>query len=376
MRVVLQHDLTAPQLAQIEQEWRALLAQTGNRNVFASWPWHAATLHIALPHLACVRFFRDESEASLVGMAFLGKQTKRHWGVATEYGYLNQTGITELDQQWIEYNDILTSKADAHACRVALLKHLIVAKLVDVLVVRSTSDDSPLWLGDASQHNDLALFIEQERVAAYKAQLPALNADKLDAFNDILARYSSNTRSQIRRAIKYIEQQYGQINMQCLQGEAIAAEYTSMQTLHAKRWRDSEYGSGFDNPAFNAFHRELWRHQAEQHFDVQVLKFSTPTLLLGFLYNFVCDGHVYFYVSAINYADKHNKFKAGLVMHALAQTHYAQRGCHTYDFMGGECRYKASLSSEQYGFYHTYLHCNPVKQQLYRSAKRVKALLS
>ncbi len=66
--------------------------------------------------------------------------------------------------------------------------------------------------------------------------------------------------------------------------------------------------------------------------------------MLGYLYNFVYQRRVYCYQSGFDY-DIDPKRKPGMICHVLAVQHNAARGANVYDFLGGDARYKESLST-------------------------------
>jgi len=72
---------------------------------------------------------------------------------------------------------------------------------------------------------------------------------------------------------------------------------------------------------------------------VDLLRITAGRYLVGILLNFTHAGHVYAYQSGLNYADD-NRFKPGLMSHALAAAHYREQGMHAYHFMAGEGQYK------------------------------------
>ena len=350
--------------------WQEMALCVPHASVFHSDMWCRAILNIAKQQLIGLSFWAEQSHTeSCVGICLVGVRQQKSCGISMRHGYLNQCGQAIYDQPWVEYNDILVIPEFAAQCRHQLLQYCHGTLACDAVFIRTTHVTAADWGG---LHHKKTAQVSGERVVGYLAELPQMQQVTLA---DILTQYSTNTRSQIRRAIKYIEREYGAITCALLKHHDALAEFANIAHLHAERWRDSEHGSGFDNPLFCAFHRELLSTE-DDDIDVHILQFSTPALTLGYLYNFVKDGHVYFYLSAINYADKDNKFKSGLVMHALAQWHYAQSGAHTYDFLGGECRYKASLSTREYAFNDVTSYNTSLKKQLFSSAQKIKALLS
>jgi hypothetical protein len=68
---------------------------------------------------------------------------------------------------------------------------------------------------------------------------------------------------------------------------------------------------------------------------------------LGYLVNFVYKDSVYFYLSALTTLNN-NKIKIGLSLHSRAIQYYLRSNIKVYDFLGGEARYKESLSNSKY----------------------------
>jgi CelD/BcsL family acetyltransferase involved in cellulose biosynthesis len=65
---------------------------------------------------------------------------------------------------------------------------------------------------------------------------------------------------------------------------------------------------------------------------------------IGCLYNFLFRGRVYAYQSGLAYSPD-NRLKPGLVSHDEAMELNRKAGARVYDFLAGEARYKASLST-------------------------------
>jgi hypothetical protein len=77
---------------------------------------------------------------------------------------------------------------------------------------------------------------------------------------------------------------------------------------------------------------------------VELLRITAGTATVGVLLNFVFAGHVYAYQSGLAYRGD-NRFKPGLICHAIAIVHSARVGRAGYHFMAGESRYKTSLAN-------------------------------
>lgn len=127
--------------------------------------------------------------------------------------------------------------------------------------------------------------------------------------------------------------------------------------LHIQQWASTEHGSGFSNPVFAEF-LQLLCCEDNDDCKCEVLTFSAGELVLGHLFNIISDNAVYFYLSAINYADSDNKYKPGMLIHRLAIEHYGERNMSKYDFLAGQARYKESLSTHSYPMYTIHLAKN------------------
>jgi hypothetical protein len=305
---------------------------------FLSEAWMNATLLIAdKPTL--YTFYANEE---LLGFCFLGKQ-KRAYG---DIYYLNQTGKPEYDQMWIEQNDIVAKQEYLPALRTALIDHLCTCKNFHRLVISLATTQN--WKGEHSfewsSSKDDVCFVDLSELKQKK--------------QSFLQSLSKNTKSAIKRAAKYIEAQHGVISMSVIQDNIFDTLNKEVAPLHIAQWGATEQGSGFSNPHFLAFHEQLLKHtlsitplSSSQNLVCELLSFKAGDHPLGYLYMMLFDDCAFFYLSAINYRDKDNKYKPGLVMHQLAIEHYAALNFTKYDFLAGKARYKESLSTSKYPMY-------------------------
>ncbi|MBE1287794.1 MAG: GNAT family N-acetyltransferase [Alteromonadaceae bacterium] len=348
----------------VKQHW-LFLQEKSQCRPFLTWAWQASWL-IEIDSPLCVQFFYNNE---IVGMCFLGEQSIQHIGLGYQVRSLNQSGVPEIDQAWIEYNDILALPEHITQCRHALMQWCFVSHKIDCFDINTSLTQPEQWAAESLEYLD-GIVIEQEEILGYRTQLTNDSVSSKSRLDQILSILSANKRSQINRSIRYITEQYGDIDIRVHKGGALNEAFADTGQYHIARWQESQYGSGFTNPKFVGFHQRLF-HEASGQFDIQILEFTTDTIKLGYLYFFIKDGIAYFYLSGINYCDSDNKYRVGLVIHVLAMTYFAERGVHTYDFMGGECAYKASLSTEQYSFYHTRVIKNKAFHLLHRSFNKI-----
>ena len=167
------------------------------------------------------------------------------------------------------------------------------------------------------------------------------NFSNIDCFLESL---SSNSRAQIRKSMRLYEK-IGKLTIDLAKNsDELSQWFEHLNQLHMKRWGNSDEGSGFSNPWFVSFHSALLNDGLKGG-EAELLRIKAGDSVLGYLYNFVFKGHIYFYLSGFNFNDD-PKLKPGLVSHCLAISYYSQLGNNCYDFMGGDARYKRSLSNQ------------------------------
>ena len=179
---------------------------------------------------------------------------------------------------------------------------------------------------------------------------PFLNFQKLAQNNiPVLDSFSKNTRQQIRRAIK-IYAAKSPIEIQRPENSEHANEYLDRLILfHQKTWQRRGEKGAFDSSFFTHFHKSLIK-KSFQHGIIDLVKFSTQDLEIGYLYNFIYKNRCYSYQSGFNYSTD-NRLKSGLLCHALIAEDYLGKGFDQYNFLAGDSRYKRSLSNDEEPLY-------------------------
>lgn len=342
-------------LSEVERLYDSLSTQLPSHSFFLSKSWIISWLQVITTPISLVVFYSNEQP---IGFAFLGKQSK--W-----YGdtyYLNQSGNAKDDQMWIENNDIIVPQAFKHHCRIALLQtlqqtprfHRIVLSLV--ASKNWPTDHLFTWAAEQSSVSFVNLQALQNNEKNFETTL------------------SKNSKSAVRRAAKYIEKQYGEITMRMRHDNLHELLQQELAPLHIKQWQNTAHGSGFENPVFTKFLALLSKSNAPEC-RCEVLSFHAGDKTLGYLFNIISHNEVYFYLSAINYADADNKYKPGMVIHKLAIEHYARLNYSKYDFLAGAARYKESLSTDTYTMYTIELAKNSWMHRLLFKVNRLLQLL-
>jgi CelD/BcsL family acetyltransferase involved in cellulose biosynthesis len=177
---------------------------------------------------------------------------------------------------------------------------------------------------------------------------------------------SANTRAQIRRSARRYEEQLGQLQMHRAKDvdEALVLLDELAILLNARRRAKGEQGS-FESPAVMQFHRQLIAKLHASR-EVDLLRLDAGTTPVGYLYNFLQRGKVYFFQSGFRY-ETDAKMKPGLLTHVAAIQKYCAEGLLEYDFLAGDSQYKRSLSKEARNLHWTVV---------FRDGPRMKAMLA
>lgn len=331
MAIAVSH-LPIHQYVGLADDWQALEARSNN-DVFLSWAWISTWLQQYQPNAIVVK---AEHAQQLVGLGILvvKHETRRLGLVHCKQLHLHQTGNPSQDQIWIEYNDFLTSKP----CQQDMLRYLQQQLKWNELVIGAIRE------GDLANLNNSANLPAHELWSAPSFQV------SLTPQQDYLAERSRNTRYQIRRSAKRYTQQHGELAIRRPNNSAQALQwFNDIGPVHKKRWGTGRNGSGYANPEFVGFHQQLIKGYWHTGL-VDLVRLYAGDELIASFYNLTYRGKVYFYLGGLQ-ATTDNKLKPGLLGHSLCIEDYTQRGFHTYDFMGGNERYKTQLAD-----FHCQLH--------------------
>ncbi|MBX3206847.1 MAG: GNAT family N-acetyltransferase [Labilithrix sp.] len=322
--------LDAP--AEAESVWRAL-AEAAPPTYFLAWPWVENWL-ATLPRYVSLRLLVVSDGDAPVLACFIGRRTVRRAGfVISRALYLNATGYPDLDDIVIEHNGWLARASDRWPLS-RLLEHLPEGGW-DELVLDAMEGDA---LAGASVARPRKLRVKRA------APCPVVELDRVRAAGGgYLSLLGAQTRSQIRRASR-LYQERGPIRVDAATslGEARAV-FRELVSLHQASWSKKGTPGAFTQRYLRDFHERLIDKRFE-HGEIQLLRVHAGDRTIGCLYNFAWNGTVSFYQSGLAYEDD-NRLKPGLVCHAEAVAHNAERGFSLYDLLGGDTRYKRSLST-------------------------------
>lgn len=317
-------------LGRTECAWKELSSQS-TPNVFLRWEWIEAWLKHCAVQPICLRF---SEQTQVFGLAIIDFSTFEKAGISWEQMNVHRSGNNASDQVWTEHNDVLAKKGYEAIVRKTLLAYFAEQARCDEL--RLGVSDVNLFSG-----MDLSVFDSQLelKTPAYRFRISPEFAE-IDA---LLSSLSKNTRQQIRRSIRAY-QSVGSLTLTFADTvEQALSFFNAAGEYHKSKWSDS----GYHNKKFINFHHHLIKKGFGEGL-VDLVKLSVSDNPIAYLYNLKLNGHVYFYLSGINYENTDNKLRPGLVVHTMAMSHYAKLDFINYDFLAGEARYKESLSNEKY----------------------------
>ncbi len=323
-------------LSEIEVTW-GLLSAKCTTSYFLSWGWIQAWLQ-ELPNECKVYFVQKCQDGKTVLAFFVGvKVLTRSKFFKIKQLCLNVSGHREYDNIWIEYNGFLCSKGHREH---DLMKTLKAVPLAWDEVYLPGLDMSGFPGNSLSSLSSPFQYVEDDSTVS-----PYVDLEKIrHAGGDYLSLLSSNTRSQIRRSFRILEE-VGSVELEVPASLVHAFQiYREMVDLHQATWEAREEVGVFSSQLFCRFHERLIRNRFDKG-EIQLLRIHAGGKTIGCLYSFLWQGRVYFYQCGFNYSFG-KKVQPGLVSHVMAVQYNAGQGHDVYDFLAGHDRYKRSLATD------------------------------
>ena len=312
----------SPNRGELERDWRALEAKADG-GFFLSWTWIAAWLEALA---AEVFLARVHDGGRLVGLGlFTQKQARRLGAIAVRQLILHASGDADLDRIEIEYNGMLAERGRDDEILLAVLDH-----------VRTGPWDE--WLLPGVPEG-LLPGLRAHGFASHVSRRSSSYAVPLDS-DDLIAALSSNSRAQLRRALRLAGSE-GPLTLEPAGNVEQAFEFLD-RMKELDRWASLGREGAFATGTRYNFHRGLIRRGMATA-EVELLEARAGYTRIGFLYQFLHRGRVMAYQAAYpRPAD--NRHRPGLVMHYLAMERARAAGFKVYDFLAGEARYKRSFA--------------------------------
>jgi CelD/BcsL family acetyltransferase involved in cellulose biosynthesis len=317
--------------ATLRSDWLNL-EHRAELTVFLSWQWLGHWLDIYKPDAFVIRVTEGER---VIGLGLMVEADERRHGVLKSRCLrLHQTGHKLLDQIWIEYNGFLAERGKEDTVAKACLEHLC--------QTMPGWDEFILGAIDADEADRYARITGLYKHVRWEAPCFGVDLNSLrQSGKHYLDTLSRNTRYQINRAHRLYGER-GEVTLKRPNSVDEALEvFDGIGPRHMERWGNAPDQSGFANPDFVRFHRELIRAQWAEG-GIDLVSVVAGDEQIACFYNLLHNQVVYFYLGGMM-LESDNRLKPGLLGHSLCIEDYRHHGFHYYDFMGGDERYKSNL---------------------------------
>jgi CelD/BcsL family acetyltransferase involved in cellulose biosynthesis len=320
----LEIEVSSPRdFAALEDEWRTLESCVANLSFFQSWTWIGCLVHEQFSDPVVVR---ARQGGSTVGLALFNR---RAGGL-----HLAESGDPVRNIPFIEHNAPLVTLPGKAGQKVvaAILEEAWRARGVRRLVLSGVSDST---LAAAAGQ-----VLKQQRRGAPLVDLAAIRA----AGGNYMGSRSSNTRYQLRRSLRRYASRGPLLLQMADESEQALGWLKELIRLHTMTWRRRGKAGAFGQPFVRRFHEALLLRALERQ-ELELLRLSAGSHVVGYLYNFRLGGRVSAYQSGLAYPEGDSHEKPGLSLHALAIERALAAGDQVYDFLAGADRYKQSLAT-------------------------------
>ena len=329
-----------PEISALESDWESVYGRS-RASYFTSWGW-IGTWISALPATVSPQLLVARHAGATVGLAVVvARHFRRHFVVRSRGFYLHETGDPALDHALtIEHNGFVACQDMERDVAHAFIRYLSrQTQGWDELFLSGISHGIPFQGITECFGSPARLEVTRTRPYYYVdlAALRERGADYLSVLN-------SNTRQQLRRALRKYEQSGPLAIVEPGTTDEALKFLDDLEALHQDNWTQRGEPGAFASPYFRNFHRRLITTRFSRG-EVQLLRITVGEKTIGYLYNFVLNGRVYAYQNGFCY-DADPVLKPGYVSHFLAIQHNLARGASVYDFLAGDMRYKKSLSDQ------------------------------
>jgi len=247
--------------------------------------------------------------------------------------FLHESGRAAQDSVFIEHNGLLLTPGAASSTIAEGLAAVLGALPAGGRLVVSGVDTAHL----AAARQVGAVRLRAVRPAPFvdlSAPAPA---------GGYLAMVSANTRQMLRRSFRRLGEP---ILRRAADPDEALDFLTALMELHQAHWQRRGQPGAFADPWVRRFHQTLVM-RAMPRGEVDLLELARGGRVLGYLYNFRYRGQVLAYQAGFDNVAADTVRKPGLTAHHLAIERAAAEGMIAYDFLGGEARYKRSLSTAE-----------------------------
>lgn len=321
-------------------KWKILEADS-DCSFFLSWAWIEAWLEHMTENVIVIE---AKYNKKTVGLSLWVESSRKVLGLFTiKQANLHRTNDVNKDQVWIEYNDFLLDKAVADDVRNAMINFIKQECLewqeinIGLSLPHVIQSFEHYFSNSYKVISSLGYRVKYENNTSKSTLVTYSNYRQ-----NIL---SKNTRQQVNRSEKLLKE-LGTLKFATVSKPEDVSHYLSrISELHISKWGHTAEGSGFENPYFVNFIRQLILDSTVPMVEVAILFLDEKPI--GYLLNFIYENRVNFYLSAIE-TGFNPKIKIGMLLHTMSIEYYETKGLDFYDLLAGDARYKQSLSNNKY----------------------------
>lgn len=312
----------------VRKIWASLEGRCA-QSFFQSFVWTDAWLTIGIKYVKPLIF---KSGSDVVGICLVGKGHSRDLKIIPyNTVFLSQAGRSNVDIVTSEYNDILVLPEYAASARQAFVRYFAREKKFfgnERIILERIPESS---LTDFT-HPDYETEI-------YKREEAVIIHFKEHSEETL---FSKSFLSKIKRSVRFYHEKYGEPKFERAANVTQAQNwFAELGKLNQIRYRNKGTLSAWDYPELVRMHRAL----LDRYFKdgvAELIRVKAGEKPVGYLYNFLYRGRVYFYMSGFE-LEADNKAKPGLLTHYFCILDHFRSGAETYDFLAGHYRYKYEM---------------------------------
>lgn len=313
--------------------WPTLFQASGCNSIFLSPAWLQSWVETYAADFEGEWLWWEADDQVVAGCLLL-ERVIRVKGVPLRSVFLNATGMASTPTPLAEFNDVLHLPGHRDA---------VVADLTLLLGQKSWSRCFFSGYEDGSLCAALASRVASAQVEHETRPAPYIDLQALGARSFDVA-LTGSTGTQVRKNRRMYEAQFGPLSVKRAESLDQALQFfAEMARLHVLRWTAQGESTSLSSPAVIEFHQRLIRSLWAEG-QVELVRVGSADKAIGYLYNYVFLGKVFFFQSGFDY-ELDPARSPGLVTHALVIEHYRQRAMREYDFLAGDARYKRSLAN-------------------------------
>jgi CelD/BcsL family acetyltransferase involved in cellulose biosynthesis len=324
-----------PPMEELGTRWQEL-EQRSRCSFFLSWNWIAPWLALIGPSRSA-RLLSVSEGTRLVALGVF-TQRRRLFGLGPLHLRLHEVGDKLLDSLTIEYNGLMCEDGHQREALAAVLDHLAHndKRWVTLYLPGMQTDEVPF-----ERIRALGIGMRVRKHAAHYVDLAELREGGNDYLPTVL---SSKARGAVRRTARKLEASFGALSV------AIAASteeklsfFQSMVRLHEAHWSEEEQDRGaFGDARILRFHERLIAGSGAGE-GAQLIRVDAGGHTVGYVYNLVWRGTLYFYQAGIDYRRFGSFGSPGLLLLTRAIEHALADGMDRFELMAGDSPYKRTL---------------------------------